>query len=397
MNGNKENEDHSQLMVKFFTKNGKYSIADNPYSIPASSTIQNLNALLIGILKSDDNELETDFSLLEFDFYINGQYIASTLGDLIQTIPDIKVESVIEIEYSERNAAPEPIDSVILDDWISSIKGLKDFILVGCYDNSVQLWNKSGKQLVALSGHTGPVKCVAWFNESKFMSSSHDQSILIWHLNDQKKLIRTQKCVGHSESVECLDISEDKSKFVSGSWDKMIKLWNLLDEQEFEENSLSKKKKSDIPTQVKTPLITLSGHGENVSSCKWMNEKNVCSCSWDHSIRLWDMYSGQETQCLKAANKIYLSIDYSKRNGLISATSNDSFIRIYDPRSTEGNLVKISLSSHNGWVSSVCWSKNDANLLVSGSYDNSAKLWDIRKYEVIINYFICFFFNFCFI
>ncbi|RMZ99203.1 Ribosome biogenesis WDR12 [Brachionus plicatilis] len=379
MNGNMENSDHSQLMVKFFTKNTKYSIADNPYSIPASSTIQNLNALIIGILKSDDNELETDFSTIEFDFYINGQYLSSTLDDLIQTISDIKVESVIEIEYAERNAAPQPIDSIILDDWVSSIKGLNDLILVGCYDNSVQIWNTSGNQLVLLPGHTGPVKSVAWLNESQVMSSSHDQSILIWHLAPKNKLIKTQKCVGHAESVECLDISEDRSKFVSGSWDKMIKLWNLLDESELEENSVSKKKKSDVPTQIKTPLITLSGHGENVSGCRWMDEKNVCTCSWDHTIRLWDMFSGQESQCLKSVNKIYVTIDYSRVNGLISAGCNDSLVRIYDPRSTEGNLVKISLTSHTGWVSSVCWSKKDQNLLVTGSYDNTAKLWDIRN------------------
>lgn len=64
---------------------------------------------------------------------------------------------------------------------------------------------------------------------------------------------------------------------------------------------------------------------------------------------------------------------------LIAAGLNDSYVRLYDPKSNEGNLVKIQLSSHSGWITSVFWCLNNENLLVSGSYDMKAKLWDIRK------------------
>lgn len=60
------------------------------------------------------------------------------------------------------------------------------------------------------------------------MSSCHDQSIIVWTWNKNKnKLERTEKCIGHTESVDCIDVNSDKTKFVSGSWDKMIKLWSL--------------------------------------------------------------------------------------------------------------------------------------------------------------------------
>ena len=110
-----------------------------------------------------------------------------------------------------------------------------------------------------------------------------------------------------------------------------------------------------------------------------MSDKNACTGSWDHSIKLWDIFIGQETRSLKSANKIYLALDYSPLNELIAAGLNDSYIRLYDPRSTEGNIVKITLSSHTGWCTSVCWSTTDTNLLVSGSHDMKTKLWDIRK------------------
>ncbi len=148
---------------------------------------------------------------------------------------------------------------------------------------------------------------------------------------------------------------------------------------ELADESATKKTKSDVNVNVKTPVFTLSGHTENVSCCKWMNVNNACTGSWDHSIKLWDIFTGQETRTLKSPSKIFLSIDYSPLNELIVAGLNDSHIRIYDPKSNEGNLVKINMTSHTGWVSSVSWSSTDRNLFVSGSYDNKAKLWDIRK------------------
>lgn len=142
--------------------------------------------------------------------------------------------------------------------------------------------------------------------------------------------------------------------------------------EKFEEKFMNNKRE-------KTPIITLSGHSENISSCRWLDDKTVCTGSWDHSIKLWDVFVGQETRTLKSSSKIFLSLDYSPVNKLIAAGLNDSIVRIYDPNSNEGAIVKISLSSHTGWCSSVFWSRSNENLLVSGSYDTNAKLWDIRK------------------
>lgn len=110
-----------------------------------------------------------------------------------------------------------------------------------------------------------------------------------------------------------------------------------------------------------------------------MDDKTACTGSWDHSIRVWDMFSGQETRCLKSSNKIFLAVDYSPFKNLIAAGLNDNHIRLYDPRSNEGNIVKMTLTSHTGWCSSIFWSRTSENMMVSGSYDNLAKLWDIRK------------------
>ncbi len=106
-----------------------------------------------------------------------------------------------------------------------------------------------------MPGHNGPVKAVVWISNEdskyKFLSASHDQSVMIWNWNKKtKKLDKADKCVGHTESVECIDLNFDKTKvifyhqlnakkfikylikstkkkFLTGSWDKTIKLWSL--------------------------------------------------------------------------------------------------------------------------------------------------------------------------
>ena len=128
---------------------------------------------------------------------------------------------------------------MVVDDWVSSIRGLQDCILVGSYNNNVQIWNTNRECMTKLSGHNGAVKAVRWISieeksnnkedrNLKFITASQDQSVIVWEWNQKTdKVVKTLKCIGHTESVECLDINQAKSKFISGSWDKMLKLWSL--------------------------------------------------------------------------------------------------------------------------------------------------------------------------
>ena len=80
-------------------------------------------------------------------------------------------------------------------------------------------------------------------------------------------------------------------------------------------------------------------------------------------------------------NKSIFDISYSPLNGTILSAGADRTIRLYDPRSTEGVIIKSQYSSHTGWVTCVDWSKTQDHLFISGGHDNLVKLWDTRSYK----------------
>ena len=59
------------------------------------------------------------------------------------------------------------------------------------------------------------------------------------------------------------------------------------------------------------------------------------------------------------------------------------------PPLSDGAVVKNTLTSHQGWVSSVTWSPSNEFELISGSYDMTVKLWDTRR--LVSQYRVLFF------
>ena len=397
----------AHIQARLVAEDAKYEIGNKAFDLPGEVTATELSNLVNKFLKekhendpkNDNNEKELEYKTMEFDFLIDGEILRVPLNQYVEG-KGLSTESVIPIEYILKQEGPEPEDQYTEDDWISSVQAFQSYILTGSYDCGVTIWNiDDSESNVRGIGHTEPVKAASWINyldeEETYLavSASQDQSAILWQWRKGNETMKPLFCCrGHSKSVDCIAVHPTKTDFVTGSWDTSIKLWSASptpqensNEPEDYQKTRNKKKRQRIEQRgvTRVPKITLAGHSEAVSGLVWLTDSDLCSVSWDHTIRVWDMNESKEKVNLRGA-KVFLACDYSQINNLLATGNSDRHIRLWDPRNksdilSEASLVKRNLSSHTGWVTCLKWSPTNSHQLVSGSFDCAVKLWDIRS------------------
>lgn len=370
----------TQIAVKLITKQLDYAVPDSIHYWPGNVSSKELNSLINSLLK----ESIPDFIAEEFDFLIFGELLRSSVLEILESKNE-NTEQIVEVEYFTKFPAPTPENSLIHDDWVSGVNTSEKWILSGCYDSTIHIWDINGEHKLTIPGHTAPVKSVAWLKNgdpvTTFVSTSHDETALLWHWNQVTNAVDCINiCKGHARSVDCVAVSPDTNRFATGSYDQMLKIWSADSEFESASGDDDKKRfKSDnMKSKVKTPLMTLSGHTDGISGLQWIDTNEICTCSLDCTLRIWNIELGGLKGQLNGS-KAFLGISYSPLNRMIISGSSDRFVRLWDPRSKDGSIVKTAFSSHNLWITSVHWSPVDEHQFVSGSMDCLVKLWDTRS------------------
>lgn len=201
-------------------------------------------------------------------------------------------------------------------------------------------------------------------------------------------------CEGHLGSVETVasvdaEGGKDAYKFASASWDGIVHLWDarkIINKKSDEDDSKNKKRKTEAGSVDSSsssisnlsPLCTLSGHVGAVTSVVYPHSNAIYSGGYDHSIIQWDVTTQQPANSW-TGNKVISSLSYSTPANLLASGHHDKIIRIWDPRKQDKEVIRYTLRSHLGWVSGVSFSPSNPHQLVSSSYDNSIKVWDLRS------------------
>ncbi|ETO12958.1 WD repeat-containing protein, partial [Reticulomyxa filosa] len=149
--------------------------------------------------------------------------------------------------------------------------------------------------------------------------------------------------------------SPDGTKIVSSSWDATIKIWDI--------------ESGDVIKELK-------GHTDRVNDAQFsFDGTTIVSCSHDNTIRLWDVQSGIEIKTLEGHTEAVTSIDISPDGRFIVSGSKDENIKLWYVQSGQiYETVYIGSSVHD-----VKFSSNGRDIIVASNWE--LKMLDLALIE----------------
>jgi len=393
-----------------------------PQTVPADATRYGLSQIVNHLLGLE--------KVVPFEFLVNDEMLCSSLGSHISSRA-ISTEGVLEIEYFPAALPPTPRDDFVHDDWISCASPIgfssmskrltsppssakEGWVLAsGCYDGLVKFWNSSGEVVRQYVAHDYAIKSCAAIGGIQYLTTADDGSVHVWdvaHVDGASKgedVKLVARLAGHRSSVESCSVRPDGERCVTSGWDKEILVWKSGESlasaagnaEPSEPGPKRKKRGASKPTdgshpslQVKIaeaavldPIGTLSGHTQAVSGLKWVADEQLVSCSWDHSIKVWDVEMETVLDSF-THNKVIYCVDTpntSTHANVIAFGGAEKGIRLWDRRESQKQAAFTrslqSLESHTRWVSDIKWHPSSEHTILSASFDGSIKLWDVRS------------------
>lgn len=130
-----------------------------------------------------------------------------------------------------------------------------------------------------------------------------------------------------------------------------------------------------IPAKIKHEF---SAHDSEVNCVCWVpSSQQLITAGADRKVKLWDMSekSMELKKVVRDCNSAIMSVDLDIESGLLLCASCDFASRVW---TVSDFTVRHTLTGHSGKVMSAKFLPKE-NQIVSGSLDQTLKLWDLRR------------------
>ncbi|XP_028259930.1 WD repeat-containing protein 18 [Parambassis ranga] len=245
--------------------------------------------------------------------------------------------------------------------------------------NFINVWEIQRKdQLQQKIVCPGVVTCLTASHNGLFLATGVGEAVYLWEVCTGKLLSVLSR---HYQDITCLKFTDDNSHFISGGKDNLALVWSL--------HSVIQLDISHTPE----PRHVLSRHTLPITDlhCGLMGpQARVATSSLDQTVKVWELSSGE----------LLLSVLFDV--AVMSVTFDPCEYFIFCGGS-DGNIFQVSLCSQTLGREKSFQSDNEGNqvfrghrnlvtclsvsldgtLLLSGSHDETVRLWDVQSKQSI--------------
>merc|ERR1712063_123897 len=173
---------------------------------------------------------------------------------------------------------------------------------------------------------------------------------------------------GHNGAITSIATNRDTPDvLISASRDKTIISWTLNDT-------------SSADDAAGVPKRSLQGHSHFIEDVVLSSDGAFAlSCSWDRTLRLWDLKNGVTTKTFVGHDKDVLSVAFSADNRQIVSASRDRTIKLWNTLGEcKVTIAENNHSGHTGYINTLAISPNGV-MCASGGKDGNVMMWNLTE------------------
>jgi len=225
-----------------------------------------------------------------------------------------------------------------------------------------------------LKGHTRPLTCVKYNREGDLLfSCSKDNQPTVWYSDNGERLGTFE---GHRGTVWSLDVTSDSKFLVTGGADMSVKVWNVQ----------TGEKLHDFPHTGPVKCVEWAEGGRMfVSVSDPFRGAPATVAIYDFTGNVEDQPQEPkyvwESTGVEQGKKLTMATWLPLNKNILTCDA-EGVMRVHEVET--GRVIR-ELKEHTKKINALSWNK-EKYLLVTGSADNSAKLWDPEEWKVLKTY-----------
>jgi WD40 repeat protein len=220
--------------------------------------MDNNKVFVMNTLSNKVNYLKAEGELIHMELSDNDSLLALVYGDGTCGVYDLD-----GIRHYQFETTPNEVMNERLVHFFPS----GPFQIASANGNSAFVYDKSGRQMFELKGHSGRINSIDISPDGHFISTaSCDKQIFLWNYNyDTKQISVYDSLTAHSDTVWSCNFNHYGKYIITSSADSTIRIWDLLGKQlnpalsfarDFKDGPRYKYNKGEYDTDASNPVYS---------------------------------------------------------------------------------------------------------------------------------------------